>query len=192
MKARLTPDFDLMEAMSVPAPRELPKFPPTGAILDGPYRYRLWRVWDETLPWVCWLMLNPSTADASEDDPTIRKITKFSRTWGYGGAVVANLFAYRATDPADLIAAAKRGDDVVGTFNDQHIQVAMHMCPKLTVAAWGAHGNVAGRANHILKMCRTTLGSVNTLHALKVNGDGTPSHPLYLPDNSTPTPYEGR
>lgn len=72
MRPKLDMDFDLMGSMSVAPPEgETPEFPLTGAILDGPYRYRLWRIWDRALPMVCWVMLNPSTADATEDDPTI-------------------------------------------------------------------------------------------------------------------------
>lgn len=192
MRPKLDMDFDLMGSMSVAPPEgETPEFPLTGAILDGPYRYRLWRIWDRALPMVCWVMLNPSTADATEDDPTIRKIMKFSRGWGYGGVMVVNLFAYRATDPSELITVAKSGVDVVGTFNEQHIMVAMHMCPKLTIAAWGAHGNVGGQAARVIKLCREALGGERVLHSLKVNADGTPSHPLYLLDNSTLNPYQG-
>jgi hypothetical protein len=64
------------------------------------YRYELRRVWDAQLGLACWVMLNPSTADANEDDPTIRRCVNFARTWGYGGIVVRNLFALRATDPS--------------------------------------------------------------------------------------------
>ena len=180
--------FDLMSELSGRG-SEIPLVPPNGAIIDGPYRYLLWRRWDDTLPKVCWVMLNPSTADATEDDATIRKVVKFSQTWGFGEARVVNLFAYRATDPSELFIAAKGGVDVVGPYNDQHIMVAMHMCPKLTIAAWGAHGNVRGQAAHVMKFCRRALGGERVLHSLKVNTDGTPSHPLYLLDTSTPTPY---
>jgi len=192
VKSKFDMDFDLMDSMSIAPPEGLStRLPLTGALIEGPYRYRLWRIWDRALPMVCWVMLNPSTADAMEDDPTIRKIMKFSRAWGYGGMEVVNLFAYRATEPSELIAAAKDGVDVVGRFNDQYIMMAMHQCPKLTIAAWGAHGNVRGRAHRVLKFCREALGGERVLHALKVNTDGTPSHPLYLLDNSTPTPYRG-
>src|SRR5712664_2208515 len=68
----------------------------------GLYRYWLRRHWDAELPPVCFVMLNPSTADAERDDPTIRRCCGFSRRWGYGGIVVVNLYAFRTSDPCCL------------------------------------------------------------------------------------------
>lgn len=84
-----------------------------GAILSpcGVYRYALWRIWDKTLPKVTWIMLNPSTADAEHDDPTIRKCIGFSKQFGYGGFTVLNLFSRRATDPDDLVKWTRVSDD---------------------------------------------------------------------------------
>jgi hypothetical protein len=65
----------------------------------GTYRYRLTKTWDRSQPQVTWVMLNPSTATADTDDPTIRRVVGFSRRWGFGSAVVVNLFALRATQP---------------------------------------------------------------------------------------------
>ena len=178
-----------MSSMSVSPEDSAPEFPLTGEITDGPYTYRLWRIWDRELPLVCWVMLNPSTVDETEGDTALVKVMRVSRTWGYGGVVVANLFAYRATDPSELMTASVGGVEVVGTYNDQHIMVAMHMCPKLTVAAWGTQGSLRGRAAHVMKFCRRALGGERVLHAFNVNTDGTPTHPLYLSDNATPAPY---
>src|SRR5687768_14824465 len=74
----------------------------------GTYRYNLTRLWDARLIRVCWVMLNPSTADQHEDDATIRRCIGFSRSWGAGALTVVNLFAFRATQPRDLWAAAAR------------------------------------------------------------------------------------
>ena len=191
MRPDLETSLDLFSALGNSTPQVPSSGVLKGAVLSpcGTYRYKLTRTWDTSLPKVCWIMLNPSTADAIEDDPTIEKCMKFSRAWGYGGLIVVNLFAFRATDPKDLVAASRRGDDVVGLANDQHIQIALHECPKLAIAAWGAHGNLQGRGMRVLKSCQNALGGERVLHALKVNQDGTPSHPLYLLDSSTPTPY---
>ncbi len=103
----------------------------------GKYRYRLFRKWDmetERMP-VMWLMLNPSTADASIDDPTIRRCIKFSQTWGYGAMFVGNLFAYRATNPKELYAVG----DAVGPENRYHLELMANQSAKIIVA-WGNGG----------------------------------------------------
>ena len=78
------------------------------------YRYALWRTWDETKPHVMIIGLNPSTADETKDDPTITRCINFAKSWGYGGVCMANLFAYRATEPTVM----KGSTDPVGTEND--------------------------------------------------------------------------
>lgn len=155
-----------------------------GATLSacGLYRYQLWRRWDSALPAVNWIMLNPSTADASEDDPTIRRCVGFAKAWGYGGIVVTNLFAFRATDPRDM----KKAADPVGPENDDAI-VATAAGAGLVVCAWGAHGVHLGRSGEVLAML--FCGSVKTT-ALKLTSAGEPCHPLYLPGELRPFPYE--
>lgn len=101
----------------------------------GLYRYCLTRQW-ATGPDVCWVMLNPSTADHESDDPTIRKCAGFTRRWGFGALTVVNLFAYRATDPKVLSRSARRGVDVVGPEADRHIARAAERAGRI-VAAWG-------------------------------------------------------
>lgn len=159
-----------------------------GAVLsaDGLYRYELFRVWDQALPVVVWIMLNPSTADHEADDPTIRKCVKFAKAWGYGGIRVVNLFALRATDP-DLLKPAGY-PKAVGEHNDQYLAEACRDAA-LIVAAWGQKGKLWGRAASV----RFKLGTQGVkLHALKVAKDGfTPHHPLYLKDDSRPFPLGG-
>ena len=100
---------------------------------DRRYRYRLWREWDRSRAVVAFVMLNPSTADASRDDPTIRRCIGFARAWGFGGVEVANLFALRATDPRHL-----RGvPDPVGPRNARSLKLALAHA-SLVVVAWGA------------------------------------------------------
>lgn len=79
------------------------------------YRFALWRIWDESKPYAMIIGLNPSTADEKEDDPTIARCIGFARSWGYGGLCMANLFAFRATEPADIFAAS----DPIGPGNDE-------------------------------------------------------------------------
>lgn len=141
----------------------------------GMYRYSLTRVWDGTLPQLGWIMLNPSTADAEVDDPTIGKCMGFARRGGYGGIAVANLFAFRATDPKDL----KRSPEPIGPDNDAWISWTLGACHH-TVLAWGAHGSFLGRSKEINEMI-DTLGCGSATYALARTKDGEPRHPLYLP-----------
>jgi hypothetical protein len=143
----------------------------------GTYRYELRRVWNDTRGLVCWIMLNPSTADAELDDPTIRRCLRFARSWGYGGIVVHNLFALRATDPAEL----RRHPDPVGPGNDEWLTRGTSAA--LTVAAWGTHGALAGRADQVRTML--TRAGVR-LHHVGLTRAGAPRHPLYLPATCTP------
>src|ERR1044072_1939098 len=137
----------------------------------GRYRYNLRREWDESLPTVLFVMLNPSTADEAKDDPTIRRCMTFARDWGYGRIIVANLFAFRATDPAQL----KQVDDPVGPDNFLWLKKAT-IESHLTIAAWGVHGAFRNRNKDVLPM-------PDNPHHLGLTKDGHPKHPLYLPGN---------
>lgn len=138
---------------------------------DGLYRYRLERRWAPGFT-VCWVMLNPSTADAATDDPTLRRIQGFSRRMGFGRAVVVNLYAYRATEPRDLWRAV----DPVGPDNDEYLRDAM--TGHEVVAAWGAHAK-PDRIARFLEIHRSARGA-GRLHALALTSAGQPRHPLYL------------
>ena len=144
------------------------------------YRYWLRRplaVWGKS---VCFVMLNPSTADAEVDDPTIRRCIGFAQAWSGRELIVVNLFAYRATDPADL----KKACSPIGPDNDAAIDQALERCD-LVVAAWGNHGLYKNRADNLRRRIRATD---NCLHYLKLTGKGQPSHPLYL--NASLQPME--
>lgn len=104
----------------------------------GRYRYTLTRTWDLTLPRVCWVMLNPSTADATRDDPTIRRVLGFSRAWGFGSLVVVNLFAFRTPSPEALALALRSGTDVWGPWNLLRVEESVCTSP-MVVAAWGSN-----------------------------------------------------
>ncbi len=146
----------------------------SGALLSSckRYRYALWRVWDPSKPLACFVMLNPSTADAETDDSTIVRCVRFARDDGYGGIVVVNLYAWRATDPKELLERCT-WDDIVGPENAAWIERAVFDCG-ITIAAWGSHRFARDRA----AIVRRSLGRT---HVLRLNKDGTPAHPLYLP-----------
>lgn len=156
---------------------------PDGADIDptGAYRYDLRRSWGEPgFKVVNFIMLNPSTADASIDDPTIRRCVGFAKSWGYGGLVVTNLFAFRATDPRELLDA----DDSIGPLNDAYI-ARWAGGSDAVVCAWGSNARVKFRAPEVLHDIRKA-GKVPM--AIRMTKDGHPSHPLYLPANLCPTP----
>ncbi len=142
------------------------------------YRYALWRTWDPELPRVVFVALNPSTADAQLDDPTLRRCMGFARAWGYGGVITANLFAWRATDPKELL----RADDPVGPRNDRWLRRLTRGAP-LVIAAWGNHGDLLGRADIVRRR-------IAPLHCLQVTARGLPAHPLYQPATRIPKLYE--
>lgn len=143
----------------------------------GKYRYTLRRIWDHALPPCYWIMLNPSTADDKEDDPTIRRVIGFSRSWGCGSADVFNLFALRATDPMAL----QLEDDPVGPENDHHLSTIAK--DRMVVAAWGTWGDYRSRA---LAMRRMFDGRLICLGTTK---DGHPRHPLYVRADAPRVPY---
>jgi hypothetical protein len=88
------------------------------------YRYLLWRIWDENLPQVTFVMLNPSTAGKEKNDPTINKCIDLAKSWNYGSLEVVNLFAYITSKPTELKTALNKGDDIVGHKNNLYIQLA--------------------------------------------------------------------
>lgn len=139
---------------------------------SGCYRYRLVRRWGGGGV-VCWVMCNPSTADALQNDPTIRRCIGFSTAWGYGGLVVVNLFAFRATEPAKLLTV----DDPVGPENESFVRDAAQLSD-VVVAAWGA-------LRHELWMKSQTIRDAiqEMCPALKCLGTTkrfAPRHPLYV------------
>jgi hypothetical protein len=147
----------------------------------GRYRHVLERHWGDgplTLSRdVLFVMLNPSTADATADDPTIRRCIGFARAWGFEGIRVGNLFDWRSTDPAEL-----PDDDTAVSRECDPWLAFMRRCSELCVVAWGAHPAAARRAPAVLEL----LGDV---HALGLTKDGAPRHPLYLRADASPIPY---
>jgi len=145
------------------------------------YRYHLSRRW-ETGPACLWVMLNPSTADADSNDPTVERCERRARAWGFGAVEVVNLFALRSTDPSAL----KSHADPVGPENDGIIVEAAERSGVI-VCAWGSWGAFRGRSAEICFL----LGRFD-LHALRVLKSGEPAHPLYLPYSLRPMPWQRR
>jgi hypothetical protein len=154
----------------------------------GQYRYALGRHWGTMPePAVAFIGLNPSTADAEQDDPTIRRCIAFAKSWGFGGLLMLNLFAFRATEPADMMAAAEPADmmaaaEPVGPDNDRWLTILCGDRSVTTVAAWGTGGAFRGRDAAVRKM-------LPDLHCLRLTKDGPPGHPLYLPATLRPVPW---
>jgi hypothetical protein len=146
--------------------------------LTRTYRFRLTRTWNPDGPRINFLMLNPSTADAFDLDPTVRRCVAFARTWGFGCIEVTNIFAFRATDPTVLIAQT----EPVGTGNDQAILDAARMADQV-VAAWGVRGTHRGRGDEVAAL----LADIDVRPvALRVTKHGHPAHPLYLARDTVP------
>lgn len=143
----------------------------------GLYRYGLWRKWSDG-PQVLFIMLNPSTADATQDDPTIRRCVAFAKSWGFGSLAVGNLFAYRTTDPAVLA----KFPCPIGELNDEWLS-RLRYESQLHIAAWGAHGSLYGRSAHV-RWLFNSLGA--NLQVLAMTKLGEPAHPLYLPGDLRP------
>ena len=146
----------------------------TDAVISecGRYRYQLSRSWSDG-PKCLFIRLNPSTADASNDDPTIRRCIGFARAWGYGGLCIGNLFPFRATYPKALLGPVMWNID----GNEEHLRSMRDTC-SLVLCAWGN--------GHIVKkvMMRfpgyLPLQSLGELNYIGLAKDGTPKHPLYL------------
>lgn len=149
----------------------------------GQYRYTLSRHWDDALPSATFIMLNPSTADAWKDDPTIKKCMGFARRWGMGSIFVGNLFAFRATKPADMMKAR----DPVGPDNRKHL---MWMCDRASqgagevICAWGVNGCHMNQERTVIGWLREWEVIPKALRMTEKTGK--PEHPLYVPYDAVP------
>src|SRR3546814_11714 len=149
-----------------------------GAIISecGKYRYRLWRIWDDTKPQCMFIMLNPSTADADLDDPTIRRCIGFAKSWGYGGLQVCNLFAYRSTEPRELLKVFHPG----GLENIWHLREAAAVC-EIVVCSWGNHAIVDKLMKGKSEYALLAEFPPEKLHYIEISlVTLRPKHPLYL------------
>lgn len=133
---------------------------------------------------ILWIMLNPSNATASKDDPTLGTVVTFSELWGYNRLVVGNLYAYRTKSPKKMWDAMRTGVDIVGpennTFLTQMVERVRDAGGRI-MAAWG------GDAQR--ERVREVAHLVGEMFCLKTNGDGSPTHPLYQPHDLVPVPW---
>jgi hypothetical protein len=157
---------------------------PPGAVLDGEYRYVLWRPLGPGGPAgrVLWIMLNPSTADALIDDPTVRKVGGFSRRWGCAQARIVNLCALRATDPKML----RTHRAPIGTLNDDFIALECSRADVI-ILAWG--GNADGKSSSLRTRANAVAQTVRQyadcpVWHLGLTAGGMPKHPLMLGYNT--------
>ena len=129
---------------------------------------------------VLFIGLNPSTADENNDDPTIRKCMYYAYQWGFGGLIMVNLFAFRATLPNDL----KKSKFPVGKNNNQFIINAIQES-EMTIVAWGNDGQLFGRDKEVVRLISNPM-------CLNINKTGQPSHPLYQKNDATPKSYNNK
>lgn len=139
------------------------------------YRYVLKRRWGDG-PRACFIMLNPSTADHANDDPTIRRCIGFATREGCGELVVVNLFAFRATNPRVLATV----DNPIGSMNGHYVRSAVHACDGPLIAAWGAH-TMADSCETAREVRAYSFGR---LMCLGKTASGAPRHPLYVKSNA--------
>lgn len=148
----------------------------------GQYRYRLWRRWTITKPLCLFIMLNPSTADEVENDPTVERCEQRARQLGYGGLMICNLFAFRATDPEKM----KEAVDPVGPKNDLHLKLEA-IRAGMVICGWGEHGKQLDRSKFVVDL----LNQVKIpLYYLRLNKSGEPQHPLYIGYDQKPQLWE--
>lgn len=148
------------------------------------YRYALAREWSAAGGRVLFVMLNPSTATERQNDPTVERCERRARALGHGGFAVANIFAFRATDPREMRQAA----DPVGPENDARIAAEARHADRI-ICAWGTHGAHLGRGAAVEALLR---GLGLPLCHLGLTGAGHPRHPLYLPYARAPEVWGSR
>lgn len=144
----------------------------------GKYRFSLWRIWDESKPLIMFIGLNPSTANQTSDDPTIRRVKRFAMDWGYGGVYMMNLFPFVTAYPSELPPA----DNEFTAVNIKNIAEISDRCDKV-IFAWGNFKEATATGNYVSKMFP------DKGYVLQINKNGSPKHPLYVAANIVPCKY---
>ena len=137
----------------------------------GVYRSLLTRVWDDTLPIMGWIQLNPSKADHKIDDPTLRRDIGFAVREGFGGVWLTNLYDFRATDPKDL----EKAEKPISQHNDYYIKLMFEKCEKV-VAGWGSNKMAIRGQGRVAEL----MSETDVLWCVGFTKDGFPRHPLYV------------
>lgn len=157
----------------------------SGAVFSSnrAYRYVLWRMWRSIGDYAAFIGLNPSKADEVDNDPTVKRCIAFAKAWGLSGIFMLNIFAFKATDPDEMMATASP----IGRKNDEML---LRYCrkSKIIVACWGTHGAYRNRGDDVAK--RVLKGQ--TIYCLGTTKNGFPKHPLYLAKTAGLEPYKGR
>lgn len=141
---------------------------------DNKYRYTLSRIWNEAKPKILFIMLNPSIADANVDDPTIRRVVNFAKSWDYSGVLVGNLYAFRSKNPKEL----RNVDNPIGDDNIQHIEKLIKLADRV-IYAWG------NNKKEPTWLCNL----VEVPYCIDISKKGIPKHPLYLKSKLQPKLY---
>jgi len=158
-----------------------------GISSDKKYRWWLFRCWAESLPLIIWIMMNPSTADHTKNDPTILKIIRYSKKWGYGAVLVLNIYAFRTSRPENLPQVMK---DAVGKANDWWIRTIFRFAVRKNipvVCAWGV--------KHKERGCQVRVAADEAglrLMCLELALNAEPKHPRFLSEDLRPRPLQSK
>lgn len=158
---------------------------PAGACFspDRKHRFLLWRNWDRDKPILAVIMLNPSIADEQKLDPTLTRVFKFAKAWGFGGMRILNAFSVVSTDPKGL-----EGVVLDDTRNDEHIRNVLQGSRRCMVG-WGANMERPHLRYRVDELKAMLLKSGVETMAWKITKDGHPSHPLYIAGRTEPMAY---
>lgn len=146
------------------------------------YRYALWRIWEESQPLVMFIGLNPSTANEDKDDPTIRRVISFAKSWGYGGVYMLNCFPFVSTDPNQMLSCQPKSKE--WNTNELWLWDVGKKCKEI-VFAWG-NFDVVKKMNRE----KDLINLFPEAKALSINKNGSPKHPLYVPGDIKPIKYQ--
>ncbi len=148
----------------------------------GNYRYDLVIIWGDPSNLINFCCLNGSTADAEKNDPTVERLERRARMWGFGGVVVTNIHAWRSTNPDALLSLP----DPTGPLNNQYILKWARKC-SMVVCGWSCHKAARSRGPAVELMLR--MAEIQ-LHVLRLTKDGFPQHPLYIGYSEKPKPWK--